>query len=103
MIKLNDNEMKVLKALVKSCERNGYDFGFTDEAQYECLEGGLVLTSPQMSGYISALTKKGVFLWTEDLSKDAGADCNAVQMNLTPEAYRLAGCERGAVVVEGKQ
>ena len=56
---LNDNEQKVLDALVK--EFNG-DFGFT-EHQYldqSILDG---ITKAQLSGYVSILQDKG-WIWT---------------------------------------
>lgn len=79
---LNDNEIKVLRSLVDSSAGNGHDFGFTDEWQ-EC-----GFTPKQMAGYIGQLSKKG-YLNLDDLSEDAGVECNAVQFVFTLKAEEL--------------
>jgi DNA-directed RNA polymerase subunit RPC12/RpoP len=82
MKKLNENELKVLKSLVKSSADNGHDFGFTDEYE-EC-----GFTKHQMAGYIGQLSTKG-YIELEDLSKDPGTICNAVQFNFTKRAENI--------------
>lgn len=50
---LNENEQKVLDALVSSSADTGHDFGWTDEIEVDGI------TKAQHSGYVASLSKKG--------------------------------------------
>ena len=79
---LNENEIKVLEALIPSSSGNGHDFGFTDELE----ETGF--TRHQNAGFISQLVQKN-YIDATDLSDDPGVECNAVQFNFTRKAEDL--------------
>jgi hypothetical protein len=83
MTDLNENELKVLKSLVRSSACNGHDFGFSDE--WETVPG---LSANQMAGYIGQLQNKGYISCT-DHSNDPGTACNAVQFNFTLKAEAI--------------
>jgi len=53
-INLTETEIKVLKALYKSAEGNGHDFGFTEDTR------NVLENSHAHAGVISSLIKKGV-------------------------------------------
>ena len=82
MSDLNENELKVLKSLVKSSAGNGHDFGWTDEYQY------CGFNQHQMAGYISQLVQKD-YIRTEDLSNDPGTECNDTQFYFTVKAESI--------------
>lgn len=58
---LNENEQSVLIALADECEKNGYDFGFSDEI--ELPEG---ITKNMIPGYVSQLSQKGYIISYSD-------------------------------------
>ena len=90
---LNENELKVLKSLVKSSAGNGHDFGFTDEYT-DC-----GLSKHQMAGYIGSLSKKD-YISLYDLGDDPGTECFAVQFNFTRKAEALLKSEGIDVYVD---
>lgn len=56
-IKINQNEKKVLFQLYNSSKGNGHDFGYSDNIEVD------ELTQSQISGYISSLYDKGLFIF----------------------------------------
>lgn len=76
MTDLNENEIKVLKSLIRSSSGNGHDFGWTDEYDE------IGLSKHQMAGYIGQLSTKG-YISLSDHSTDPGTECNDVQFNFT--------------------
>lgn len=75
-VKLNENEMAVLKGAKRSSDGNNGDFGFAENIQ---IEG---LNRHQIAGYIGALVAKD-FLMVYD--QGTSREC----FELTPEAEEL--------------
>jgi hypothetical protein len=67
---LNDNEKKVIAALYKEAELNGFDFVHLPSLTYFNVEG---LTTNQIKGYLSDLIKKGLITGEELNSKDGAS------------------------------
>ena len=88
-MKLNTNEMNVLKALSDSSAGQGHDFGFTDEVDFAAIG----LNKNQYAGYVSSLKAKGAFEFFEDLGQDAGIDCASVQFQFSDDAFKLLGLD----------
>jgi len=82
--KLNTSETAVLQALANVArDTTGYDFGFTDEVDYQSLG----LTKNQYAGYVSQITTKR-YIFASDCETAYGW---SVQFTLAPAAFVLLG------------
>jgi hypothetical protein len=65
MLNLTSYEKQVLKALYKSADGNGHDFGFIEDAR------GIV-PKASLGGVVASLDKKGIIYVHEPVTTDSG-------------------------------
>lgn len=91
MVKINDNEKAVLRALWVAADRQGQDFGFTDEAKKP--EG---MSDEAFGGYVSVLQSKGLIeCYTGDPEWENG-------FNMTSAGARALGEDDAPLLSEGR-
>ena len=86
---LSHGAIIVLDALIRAVESaTGGEHGFMDEA-FSLIHPGDGINKPAFAAYVNAVWD--FIEWSEDLSKDPGVACNAVQFAVTKEAYAARG------------
>jgi hypothetical protein len=80
-VTLTDLEVKVLKALFKSADGNGHDFGFIED-------GRKAVSDPKsLGGVVASLVKKGIFTVHEPVTTNEGTRYQQTYTQFTWDAY----------------